>query len=55
MANRSGSASGAGEPPDAQGPSFLEALEEQAGLKLKPTRAAVRTLVIDHVEEPSPN
>jgi bla regulator protein blaR1 len=55
LPDRSGSASGAGEPPDAQGPSFLEALKEQVGLKLKPTRAAVRTLVIDHVEEPSPN
>jgi bla regulator protein blaR1 len=49
------SRSGAGEPADAQGPSFLEALKEQLGLKLKPTRAAVQTLVIDHVEEPSPN
>jgi bla regulator protein blaR1 len=55
LPDRSASASGAGEPPDAQGPSFLEALKEQLGLKLKPTRAAVRTLVIDHVEEPSPN
>ncbi len=43
------------EPPDAQGPSFLEALKDQLGLKLKPTRAQVQTLVIDHVEEPSPN
>ena len=55
LPDRSVSASGAGEPPDAQGPSFLEALKEQLGLKLKPTRAVVRTLVIDHVEEPSPN
>jgi bla regulator protein blaR1 len=55
LPDRSGSASGAGEPPDAQGPSFLEALKEQLGLKLKPTRAVVQTLVIDHVEEPSPN
>jgi hypothetical protein len=29
--------------------------EEQLGLKLKTTRAGVQTLVIDHVEEPSPN
>ncbi len=55
LPDRSGSASGAGEPPDAQGPSFLEALKEQLGLKLKPTRAVLQTLVIDHVEEPSPN
>jgi bla regulator protein blaR1 len=42
-------------PADAQGPSFLEALNEQLGLTLKPTRAIVQTLVIDHVEQPSPN
>ncbi len=40
---------------DAQGPSFVEALKDQLGLKLKPTRAPVQTLVIDHVEQPSPN
>jgi uncharacterized protein (TIGR03435 family) len=51
----SGSAPGAAEPPDAQGPPFFEALKEQLGLKLKPTRAPVRTVVIDHVEELSPN
>ena len=37
------------------GPSFFDALKEQLGLKLKPTRAVVQTLVIDHVEPPSPN
>jgi bla regulator protein blaR1 len=42
-------------PADAQGPSFLEALKEQLGLTLKPTRAVVQTLLIDHVEQPSPN
>lgn len=55
LPDRSRSAPGAGEPTDAQGPPFLEALQEQLGLKLKPTRAAVKTLVIDRVEEPSPN
>jgi bla regulator protein blaR1 len=34
---------------------FQEALKDQLGLKLKPGRAPVRTLVIDHVELPSPN
>jgi hypothetical protein len=29
--------------------------KEQLGLKLKPTSAGVQTLVIDHVEERSPN
>jgi bla regulator protein blaR1 len=42
-------------PPDAQGPSLLEALKDQLGLKLRPTHALVQTLVIDHVEQPSPN
>jgi uncharacterized protein (TIGR03435 family) len=44
-----------GQPVDADGPSIFEALKEQLGLKLKPTRASVPTLVIDHVEQPSPN
>ena len=55
LPDRSGFGSGMGDPPDAQGPSFPEALNEQLGLKLKPSRAAVRTLVIDHIEELSPN
>ena len=40
---------------DVDGPSFFDALKEQLGLKLKPTKAAIQTLVIDHVEQPSPN
>ena len=36
-------------------PTFSEALKEELGLKLKPTRARVQTVVIDHVELPSPN
>ena len=43
------------QPADAEGAPFLEALREQLGLKLKPTKAAIQTLVIDHVEQPSPN
>jgi len=46
---------GASEPSDAQGPTFEEALKDQLGLKLKPTRAVVQILVVDHVEQPSPN
>jgi uncharacterized protein (TIGR03435 family) len=30
-------------------------MREQLGLKLKSTKAAVQTLVIDHVERPSEN
>jgi uncharacterized protein (TIGR03435 family) len=44
-----------GAPPDPQGTSFLSALREQLGLKLVPTTAPVRMLVVDHVERPSAN
>jgi uncharacterized protein (TIGR03435 family) len=37
------------------GPTFLEGLQEQLGLKLKPATGPVDVLVIDHVEPPSPN
>ena len=40
---------------DLTGPTFLEALKDQLGLKLVSTRAPFQTLVIDHVEPPSPN
>ena len=52
---QAGSPAGVADPSDSQGPSFFEALKDQLGLKLKPTRADVQTLVIDHVEPPSPN
>lgn len=50
-----GSASGVDESLDAQGPSFDEAMRDQLDLKLKPSRAVVQTLVINHVERPTPN
>ncbi|MGB6826395.1 MAG: TIGR03435 family protein [Terracidiphilus sp.] len=37
------------------GGTFREALGQQLGLKLKPEKGAVEVLVIDHVEQPSPN
>jgi uncharacterized protein (TIGR03435 family) len=40
---------------DLTGPSFFEALKDQLGLRLKPTKAEIQTLVIDHLEQPSPN
>ena len=49
----------AARPPGSQsedtGPAFLEALQEQLGLKLNPTTGPVDVLVIDHVEGPSAN
>jgi bla regulator protein BlaR1 len=38
-----------------QGTMFLTAIREQLGLKLVRARGAIRTLVIDHVEQPSEN
>lgn len=37
------------------GPTMLEALEEQLGLKLKPAHAIVSVLVIDHLARPTEN
>ena len=46
----------AGEQVDIDGPpSFLEAVNEQFGLKLRRVKAPLQVLVIDHVEQPSPN
>lgn len=42
------------QPPD-QGPTFLEALREQLGLKLEAARAPLRVLVIDRIERPGEN
>jgi bla regulator protein blaR1 len=41
--------------PDPTGPTFLEALKDQLGLKLVPQIGPVDVLVVDHVEEPTPN
>ena len=41
--------------PDPTGPTFPEALKDQLGLKLVPQTGLVDVLVIDHIEEPTPN
>jgi uncharacterized protein (TIGR03435 family) len=42
-------------PLDPQGTTIEEALQDQLGLKLKPTKAFMDTLVIDHAEKPDAN
>lgn len=41
--------------PDESGPTFLEAMKEQLGLRLDKQTAAVDSIVIDHIEQPSEN
>lgn len=38
-----------------QGPTFLEAMREQLGIKLTPAKLPMKVLVIDHIEKPSEN
>ncbi len=40
---------------DDSGPSIFYAIQDQLGLKLEPAKGPVPTLVIDHVDLPSPN
>jgi uncharacterized protein (TIGR03435 family) len=41
--------------PDTNGPTFMEALKEQLGLKLESQTGPVESIVVDHVEQPSEN
>ena len=40
---------------DPNGPGIFTAIQEQLGLKLQPSRVVRDTLIIDHVERPTPN
>ena len=42
-------------PQEALGPSIFTALEEQLGLKLEARKQPVDAIMIDHIEQPSPN
>jgi uncharacterized protein (TIGR03435 family) len=42
-------------PLEDNGPTFLQALREQLGLKLEPTKGPIDVLVIDHIERPTPD
>jgi uncharacterized protein (TIGR03435 family) len=46
---------GANFTPDPTGPTFMEALKEQLGLKFESQTGPVESIVIDHVEQPSEN
>jgi bla regulator protein blaR1 len=48
-------ASGADGLPNPQGTSFRQAMKEQLGLKLEPSKAPVVVIVVDHLERPSEN
>jgi uncharacterized protein (TIGR03435 family) len=47
--------SGANSQADQDGPTFLEAMREQLGLKLESATGPITVLVVDHIEEPLPN
>jgi uncharacterized protein (TIGR03435 family) len=49
------SLNGANAPLDESGPPFVVALKQQLGLKLDAATGPVDVLIIDHVEEPTPN
>jgi len=41
--------------PDESGPTFLEAMKEQLGLRLDKQNAPVDSVIVDHIEQPSEN
>jgi len=55
LVRQSGASLPNGAEPDPTGPTLLEALRDQLGLKVESTTSPVDVMVIDHIEEPSPN
>jgi uncharacterized protein (TIGR03435 family) len=55
VAARSGFQSDGSAPPSDSGTSLFSALQEQLGLRIESTKGPVDTIVIDHIEEPTPN
>lgn len=53
--NADASSLGAASDPGDSGPTFLEALREQLGLKLESRSGPVDVIVVDHIERPSAN
>lgn len=53
--NRDNLPQGGNLPDDASLPTIFDALKEQLGLELVPTKGIDRVLVVDHIEEPTPN
>ncbi len=50
-----GPESGTAPAPSTSGISIFTAIQEQLGLKLRPTKTPEKVLVVDHVERPTPN
>jgi uncharacterized protein (TIGR03435 family) len=42
-------------PPEAVGPSFIDALRDQLGIKLVPQKGPFDFLIVDHIEHPTEN
>jgi uncharacterized protein (TIGR03435 family) len=51
----SGTAQLQAKPGDPTGPTFIDSLRDQLGLKLEPAKGPVQFLIVDHVERPTEN